>query len=120
MSVYAVSISSVRALASTSLPGLTFTCRIYLPVPSNRPTGSTSSAPRPEKTDIDVRCEYVDVGECCVSYTCGRMAVMQYFSNIVSTFAHDLKPVVRDSPQVTRMILRMILHPSIDGRIPFD
>ena len=38
-----------------------------------------------KKPDIDVRCECIDVGECCVSYTCGRLAVMHYFSNIVST-----------------------------------
>ena len=41
---------------------------------------------------------------------------MNKFSNIVSTLAHDLEPVVRDSPQV----IRMFLHPGIDGRIPFN
>jgi len=41
---------------------------------------------------------------------------MQYFSNIVSTLAHDVKPMPRDSPQLTRMLL----HPGIDGWIPLD
>ena len=69
-----------------------------------------------KKPDIDVRGECVDVCECRVSYTCGRHAVMQKFSDIVSTLAHGLKPVMRNCPQVTRMFR----HPGIDGRIPFN
>ena len=67
-----------------------------------------------KKPDVDVRCECVDVCECCISYTCSRMAVMQYFPDIVSTPAHGLKPVARDCTQLTRMFR----HPAIDGRIP--
>jgi len=50
ISVYAVSISFIRALASTSPWGLSFTWRMNLPVPSNRPSGSAISAPRKNPT----------------------------------------------------------------------
>src|SRR5262245_2065480 len=50
MSAYAVSMSFMRAVASTSHSGLSFTWRMNLPVPSNRPSGSASSAPRKNPT----------------------------------------------------------------------
>src|SRR5207244_13605651 len=37
ISVYAISISFVNAATSTSRSGASFTCRMNLPVPSNRP-----------------------------------------------------------------------------------
>src|SRR5260221_761547 len=46
MSVYAVSISFLSAVALTLDPGLSFTWRMNLPAPSNRPSGSAISAPR--------------------------------------------------------------------------
>jgi len=50
ISVYAVSISFIRAVASTSRSGLSFTWRMNLPVPSNRRSGSAISAPRKNPT----------------------------------------------------------------------
>ena len=69
-----------------------------------------------EEPHVDVGRERVDVGESRVRYACGRMTVVQDFSHIVSTRAHDGKPMPRESPQLTRMLL----HPGIDGRIPPD
>ena len=51
-----------------------------------------------KEPDINVSCEGVDVSECRVPYTCDRMAVVQELPNIVSVVAHDLEPVLRDSP----------------------
>ena len=50
MSVYAVSISFIKALASMSSSGLSFTCRMNLPVPSSKPSGSAISAPQKKPT----------------------------------------------------------------------
>jgi hypothetical protein len=60
--------------------------------------------------------EPVDVGECGVRYARGRMAVMEHFANVVSTVAQDLKPLLRDRPQ----LIRVIFYPGIDGRIALD
>ena len=50
MSPYAVSINAKSAAPSTSFPGLSFTWRMNLPLPSRRPCGSVSSAPRKKPT----------------------------------------------------------------------
>ncbi len=42
------------------------------------------------------------------------MAVMQEFSNVVSTLSHDLKPVSCESPQV----FGLFRHQGIDGGVP--
>jgi hypothetical protein len=49
-----------------------------------------------KESDIHVRFENVDVPECRVSYTRRRMAIMQQFSHIISTLAHNPKPMLRD------------------------
>src|ERR1700720_1317198 len=69
-----------------------------------------------KEPDIDVTCEGINVGECCISYTRCRMAIVQYLSNIVSAVAHDLKPALRDRPQLTRMLV----HPDFDSWISLD
>ena len=99
MSVYAVSMSLLRALASTAPSGLTFTCRIYLPLPSNRPAGSAQLAPT-IKSDVDGRLEGVDVGEGGITYVRRRAAVMHQFAYVVSTVAHNVEPMSRDSSQL--------------------
>ena len=69
-----------------------------------------------KEPDIDVSREGIDIGECRITYTRGRMAIMQQLSNIVSAVAHKLKPVLRDCPQITGMLI----HPTIDSRILLD
>ena len=86
-----------------------------LPVPSNKPLGIGKLGATKEP-DIDVSCEGIDIGECRITYTRGRMAIMQQLSNIVSAVAHDLKPALRDRPQFTRMLM----HPDFDRRIALD
>src|SRR5262249_8248436 len=50
ISTYAAAISACKATASRARPGRTFTCRIRLPLPSNRCAGSSSSAPMKKPT----------------------------------------------------------------------
>ncbi len=72
-----------RALASRSSPGRSFTWRMNLPVPSNRPPGSGSSAPR-KKSNVHMGLEGVDVAETRVADARRGMAVMQQFPHIAS------------------------------------
>src|SRR5437879_6023074 len=65
---------------------------------------------------VYVRSEYIDVAEGRISQTCHRTAVMQKFPDFVPAFSHDLKPLMRDGSQLTRMLF----HPRIDGGIPLD
>src|SRR5882757_9724979 len=65
---------------------------------------------------VYVRSEYIDVAEGHISQTCHRTAVMQKFPDFVPAFSHDLKPLMRDGSQLTRMLF----HPRIDGGIPLD
>ena len=69
-----------------------------------------------KEPDIDVSLEGIDIGECRITYTRGRMAIVQQLSNIVSAVAHDLKPALRDRPQFTRMLM----HPDLDSWISLD
>ena len=69
-----------------------------------------------KETYINVSFEGVDVGKCCVSNTGSRVAVMQKLSNIVSTVAHNVKPVLLNCPQFARMYM----HPLFDIRISLD
>jgi hypothetical protein len=69
-----------------------------------------------KEPDIDVSFEGIDIGECRISDTRGRMAIMQQLSNIVSAVAHDLKPALRDRSQFTRMLM----HPNVDRWISPD
>lgn len=41
---------------------------------------------------------------------------MQKFPDFIPTLSHDLKPLMRNSPQVTPMLF----HPRLNGRIPLD
>src|SRR5262245_2949653 len=50
ISMYAAQTRFERAVASKTHPGRSLTWRIYLPVPSNKPAGSASSAPRKNPT----------------------------------------------------------------------
>src|ERR1700676_1101184 len=65
---------------------------------------------------VNVRSEYIDVAEGCISETCNRTAVMQELPNFVPAFSHYLKPLMRDGSQFTCVLLR----PRIDGGIPLD
>jgi hypothetical protein len=69
-----------------------------------------------KEPDIDVSFECIDIGECRVSDTRGRMAIVQQLSNIVSTVAHNLKPALRDRPQFAGMLM----HPNVDRWISPD
>src|SRR5262245_65303348 len=69
-----------------------------------------------KEPDIDVGFEGIDVGERRITYTRGRMAIMQQLSNIASAVAHDRKPALRDRPQ----FIRVLLHPDLDSGIALD
>jgi hypothetical protein len=45
-----------------------------------------------------------------------RVAVVQQFPNIITTCAHDVEPVPRDSAELDRLLI----HPGIDGRVPSE
>jgi len=62
---------------------------------------------------IDVIPEGVDIGECRITDTRVRMAIVQQLSNIVSAIAHDLKPALRNRPQFTGVLT----HPDFDSGI---
>src|SRR4030081_322066 len=65
---------------------------------------------------VDVRGEYIDIAEGCISQTCNRIAVMQKLPYLVPALSHHLKPLMRDGSQFTCMFF----HPRIDGGIPLD
>ena len=52
-----------------------------------------------EKSDIDMGFERVDIGEGGISDARGRVAVMQQFTDIISTIADHVEPMPRDSAQ---------------------
>src|SRR6516164_626029 len=62
---------------------------------------------------IDMSFEGIDIGECRITYTRSRMAIMQHLSNIVSAVAHDLKPALCNRPQFTRLLI----HPDLDSGV---
>jgi len=64
-----------------------------------------------KESHIHVGFEGIDVCKCRVSDARRRMAVMQHFPHIVSTPAHDLKPMPRNFTQLARMLH----HPCING-----
>src|SRR5262245_27788104 len=66
-----------------------------------------------KEPDIDVIFEGIDVAECRITYTGGRSVIMQQLSNIVPAVAHDFKPLLRDRPQFTGMLM----HPELDCKI---
>jgi hypothetical protein len=68
-----------------------------------------------KESDVNVRSEYIHVGEGDVSQTCDRTAVMQDLPDFVSAFSHHLKPLMRDGSQFTSMLI----HPRIDGGVAF-
>src|SRR3984885_15938173 len=65
---------------------------------------------------VYVRSEYIDVAERRISQTCNRAALMQELPDFVPAFSHYLKPLMRDGPQFTCVLV----HPRIDGGIPLD
>jgi hypothetical protein len=69
-----------------------------------------------KEPDVDVRSEYIDVAEWCISQTCNRTAVMQQLPDFVPAFSHHLKPLARNGPQ----FISTLIHPHIDGGIPLD
>src|SRR5262245_59731635 len=75
--------------------------------------GDLSAAKEP---DIDVRPERIDIGERRITHTRGRMAIMQYLSNVVSAVAHDREPAPRDRSHFARMPM----HPDLDCWISLE
>ena len=69
-----------------------------------------------KEPDINVSFEGIDIGKCRITYTGGRMAIMQQLSHIVSAIADDLKPAMRDRSQFTGMLT----HPDLDSGISLD
>ena len=65
---------------------------------------------------VYVRIEYINVTEWRIPETGNGAAVMHELPNFVPAFSHHLKPLARDGPQFTCMLL----HPQIDGGIPLD
>src|SRR5271154_534841 len=65
---------------------------------------------------VYVRGEYIHIAEGRISQACNRIAVMQKLPDFVPALSHHLKPLMRDDPQFTRMLV----HPRIDGGIPLD
>jgi hypothetical protein len=66
-----------------------------------------------EEADIDVRLEGIDIGERGATHTYGRGAIMQELSNIAATPSHDVKPALRDGPQLTRVLRHPAIHRTI-------
>src|SRR6266446_1282957 len=60
--------------------------------------------------------ECIDVAEGRISQTCSRAAVVQKLPDFITAFSHDLKPLMCDGSQFTRVLF----HPRIDGGIPLD
>jgi len=69
-----------------------------------------------KKSDVNVSFESIHISESRVAHTCGRMAIMQYFSHVIAAAAHDFKPAPSDRPQ----FIRMVMHPALDSRISLD
>ena len=69
-----------------------------------------------EKSHIDVRREYIDVAEGRISETRDGTIVVQQLQHFVPTPSHDLKPLVRDIAQFTRVFF----HPHLDGGVALD
>jgi hypothetical protein len=69
-----------------------------------------------KESDINVLFERIHVAERRISYTRSRMPIMQYLSNVFSTAAHDLKPMLRDRSQFSRMLF----HPGLNRPVPLD
>jgi len=65
---------------------------------------------------VDVRGEYIDIGEGRISQACNRTAVMQNLPDFIPALSHHLKPLMRDGSQCTGMLF----HPRVDGGIPLD
>ncbi len=69
-----------------------------------------------KEPDIYMRCKRIDITEGGITYTSGRMAVMQNFANIVPASPHDLEPMSSYCSQFTRMRF----HPILDLSIALD
>src|SRR5260370_32140260 len=69
-----------------------------------------------KEPQVYVRRECIDVAEGRVSHTCNRTAVMQELPDFVPAFSHHFKPVTRDGPQFTCMLV----HPRIDSGISLN
>ena len=69
-----------------------------------------------KESDIDMSCERIDIGECRIADTGGRMTVVQQFSTIFSAPPHELEPLPRDRAQFTGLLI----HPGLDRRIPLE
>jgi hypothetical protein len=69
-----------------------------------------------KEPDIDVTREGIDIRECRITDTRGRVAIVQQLSNIVSAVTDGREPAPRDRSQFTRMLT----HPGVDSRISLD
>src|SRR4030095_1325137 len=69
-----------------------------------------------KESNVDVSFKRIDIAECRVSDTRSRVPIMQYLSNVVSAGAHEIKPLLGDYSQFTRMVA----HPDLDGWVSLD
>src|SRR5262245_53267326 len=97
----------MRGVASMSRSGLSFTWRMNLPVPSNRPSGSASSAPRKNPTLTWALKALTYANAASPTHTVGWPSCNN---------SRTPKPALRDRPQFTRMLM----HPDLDSWISLD
>ncbi len=89
---------------------------------AHKPAGALQQACRigqrctVKEAHVDVRREYIDVGEGRITQTGYRTAVLQELPDFVAALAHDLEPLLRDGSQFPGVGF----HPGIDGGIALD
>ena len=66
-----------------------------------------------EEADVDMGCVRVDISEGSVRHACGWLVVMHHFAHIITTAAHYVEPVPRDSAE----FIRLLVQPGSDYRI---
>src|SRR6516164_2985211 len=69
-----------------------------------------------KESDIHVRFESIDIGKCRISDARCRVAVVQHLPHVVSTCAHDPKPMLCDLAQFAGMFP----HPDFDGGVSLN
>src|ERR1700733_136835 len=69
-----------------------------------------------KESHVDVRREYVDIGEGRIAEAGDRTAVVEELADLIAALAHDLKPLARDGSQLTFVLF----HPRMNGGIALD
>ena len=101
--------------ASVAVPGRSFTWRMNLPEPCSR-RARIGQRCAVKEAHVDVRSEYIDVGERRIAEAGYGTAVMQKLPDFVAALAHHIEPLLRDGSQFTGVGF----HPCIDGGMALD